>query len=435
MKRVKWFEKLVRADFLRDPRMATDFESAVEDITAHLTSERQAWLFGAGISCRSGLPLMVTLTEIIANELVTANSEYTALFTALRAELPADAHIEHILSHIGDLIALAERSREGTVRVGVVAYDGKALRGLHGGIRDLIREVIRHGYLPADENESVRISSSDKPVVDVVHHRSFVKTLFAVRDKAGRTQRAIHFFTLNYDTLLEDALALERISFTDGFSGGAMAYWSPDTAYGDVGSGGFAQAQIVKLHGSVDWHADADGSVIRCRDGCGYPARAGNVLIFPQSTKYVATQRDPFASLFERLRSNVRSPSASVLAICGYSFGDDHVNLEIEEAMARVDSKTVVIAFAFESEIDGKSELPPRLIDWLIAKPWSSRLFVLTNRGLYHGDHTNLYQGPGSLDWWTFEGVVRFLSDGPQQEAPILSEMEQRELVAVGSEQ
>lgn len=46
--------------------MTKDFDAVIEGVTSHLTSERQAWLFGAGISCRSGLPLMYPLTELVA---------------------------------------------------------------------------------------------------------------------------------------------------------------------------------------------------------------------------------------------------------------------------------------------------------------------------------------------------------------------------------
>lgn len=395
--------------------MTTDFDAAIEDVTAHLTSERQAWLFGAGISCRSGLPLMHALTDLVAANYTDPATPYHALFNAITSSLPDDAHIEHVLSQLGDFIALAERSKDKAIAIAGVGHDVTALRALHGDIRDAVRDVIRLGYHPAAGEHAPKVAMDGEHVVKVDHHRLFMRTLFAVRDKAGRPMRPVHFFTLNYDTLIEDALALERISFADGFSGGAMAYWSPETAYSESGTGGRVAAHLVKLHGSIDWHAEPTGSVIRCREGCGYPDRAGNVLIYPQATKYVATQRDPFASLFERLREVLRSSTSMVLAICGYSFGDEHVDLQIEEAMDRPDCKTVLIAFIREVDENGSHTLPERLNVWLRTKNWANRIFVLTNRGLYHGSTANLSQDPDGHDWWTFEGVTRFLSDGPQQ--------------------
>src|SRR3546814_3354041 len=82
----------------------------------------------------------------------------------------------------------------------------------------------------------------------------------------------------------------------------------------------------MKLHGSIDWILGDEGDVWRVRDTDIYPRRNGSVLIYPQSTKYVATQRDPFAAQFSMLRGLLGSSSELVLAVCGYSFGDEHIN-------------------------------------------------------------------------------------------------------------
>jgi hypothetical protein len=398
--------------------MSTEFEAALDNITAHLTSERQAWLFGAGISCCSGLPLMGTLTDLVTSDLEKQGGQSADLFGHVRSQLSIDCHIEHILSQLGDLIALAERSRNKDTFISGNTYTADVLRNLHGEIRDTIRCIIRFGYHPKNGEIPPRIATEEEGVINVDLHRRFIRTLFAARDKVGRPQRPVQFFTLNYDTLLEDALALERVSYVDGFSGGAMAYWSPATAYSEMGVGGLANAQVFKLHGSVDWHADDDGSVYRCRDGRSYPNRDGNVLIYPQSTKYLATQKDPFAKLFEKFRSTLGEGSANALAICGYSFGDEHVDLEIEAAMTRPESKTVIIAFTQELQKEDNSSLPPRLTNWLSEKTWRGRVFAVTNCGLYHGSMDNLCREPQEFDWWTFEGLTRYLSDGPQQTEP-----------------
>ncbi|WP_020565891.1 SIR2 family protein [Methylosarcina fibrata] len=400
--------------------MDADFNTALDDITAHLTSERQVWLFGAGISCCSGLPLMGTLTELVALRLEDSKDNTYSLFCQIRNQLPETSHIEHVLSQIGDLIALAERSRDGVTRIDNKDINSESLKELHGNIRDAIQAIIRYGYHARNGDEEIRIACESDKVVSVDLHQKFIKTLFAVREKPGRSQRPIQFFTLNYDTLLEDALAMERVAFVDGFSGGGMAFWSPQISYSEWGVSHRINAHVYKLHGSVDWHSDfQQGFVYRCRDGRSYPKRAGNVLIYPQSTKYLATQKDPFAKLFEHFRSALTDNFGNVLAICGYSFGDEHVDLEIESAMARSDSRTVIVAFVQEIETDEGFQLPSRLIKWLSEKPWRGRVFAITSRGLYHGSLNNLCEIPRTFDWWTFEGVTKFLSDGPQQIKPI----------------
>ncbi|WP_237353939.1 hypothetical protein [Xanthobacter sp. YC-JY1] len=177
--------------------MTTDFDAAVEDVTAHLTSERQAWLFGAGISCRSGLPLMYPLTELVAANYADTSAAHHALFASLRSGLPDTAHIEHVLSQLGDFVALAERSKDQKIAIGEADYAVETLRALHGGIRDAIRDVIRRGYLPGENGGAPKVAEEGKHVVKVDHHRDFLRTLFAARDKVGRPLRPVYFFTLN----------------------------------------------------------------------------------------------------------------------------------------------------------------------------------------------------------------------------------------------
>jgi hypothetical protein len=238
--------------------------------------------------------------------------------------------------------------------------------------------------------------------------------LFAARSKPGISQQAVSFFTTNYDTLLEDALALQRIPYNDGFVGGAMAFWAPAAIPDDRQVVARTKARVTKLHGSVDWHLLDDGSVMRCRNSCQYPERTGNLLIYPQSTKYIATQKDPFAGFFAQFRHILSLGPDNVLGICGYSFGDDHVDGEIEAAMSQPGSKTVIIAFAEELETDGKFQLPKKLVGWLQHSVWRQNLFVASNRGLYHGSMDNLCEDGASLNWWTFQGLTSYLAEGPE---------------------
>lgn len=82
--------------------------------------------------------------------------------------------------------------------------------------------------------------------------------------------------------------------------------------------------------------------------------------------------------------------------------------------MAKPDCKTVLVAFVREQEKAGISQLPDKLVDWMANKPWANRIFALTDKGLYHGSTTNLSQAGETYEWWTFEGLTKFLGDGPQ---------------------
>lgn len=389
--------------------MSSSSENTLEQLNAHLNSPRRTWLFGAGVSCNAGIPLMAALTTRVRSLL---NAIDAKLYDSIYDSLSVGSHIEHVLSQIGDLISLAERSKSKNTQLGGVEYSSEALREFHATLLIKIGETVKYGYRPASDSDAERVGTSEKPIVSVDNHMAFVRAIFSSSQAGLESQRPpISFFTTNYDTLLEDALALARIPYVDGFVGGASAFWAPESAYGDTSDrNNFYRARVYKLHGSVDWYLDKDGEVVRCRDGCAYPDRAGNLLIYPQSTKYVATQKDPFAGVFSRFRRALDAGPDNVLIICGYSFGDEHVNGEIHSAMSSIKNKTVILAFAAEND----HGIPSTLKEWLECSLWKERLFVATDKGLYHGSLENLMPVTTSPHaWWTFQGLTELVRNGP----------------------
>lgn len=387
----------------------------LDQVEAHLRQPNQAWLLGAGISRDSGVPLMYPLTTRVRTMAVGKNHE--VLLQALSAELDSRAHIEQILSQLGDYTAIAGRSGAGTVTIGGETYSQVALENAHAAITEDIAETIRWGYIEAqpanDDHQATdeRIGTVGERLTTVDLHQKFVSTLFE-KLQAGlhERRRPINFFTTNYDTLLEDALALGRYRYWDGFSGGAIAFL--EHRFGDSTPSDGYRAKVIKLHGSIDWTAGDGGEVFRVRETDVYPTRTGPVLIYPQSTKYVATQKDPFAAQFSELRRTLMGESGSVLAVCGYSFSDDHINDELRLALSAPNSRTTMLAFCREGE-----GLPVELQKWRM-EFWGKRIYILTQHGVYCGSEGPLCPPEnGERDWWSFKGLISFLEDGGLGEA------------------
>ena len=106
-----------------------EFEEQLESLKQHiLDASRQNWLFGAGISYDANIPLMYPLTDRV-NVLIqeSDNEEDKSIIVALQSELTDDCHVEHYLSHLGDLIALAERSRNMEASLGGENYSSEQL--------------------------------------------------------------------------------------------------------------------------------------------------------------------------------------------------------------------------------------------------------------------------------------------------------------------
>ncbi|WP_181962954.1 SIR2 family protein, partial [Klebsiella pneumoniae] len=95
---------------------------------------------------------------------------------------------------------------------------------IHNKILKYIADTIRYGYVEKPEKI---IGDKDNFIVDIKEHFNFINTIFySLRAGINERRKPIRLFTTNYDTLLEDALALNRIPYWDGFSGGAVAYRS-----------------------------------------------------------------------------------------------------------------------------------------------------------------------------------------------------------------
>jgi len=382
-----------------------DVSDALAQIDNHLSCPCQNWLLGAGVSLEAGIPLMTTLTTRIFALL--DGKRAGPVITAIKNELPASAHIEHVLSQLIDYITISERSRSGEIIIGGVTYTTEMLSNVHHDILQVISDIVRWGYVPANPPELEKQGSYDNPIVSVDDHLRFVKGLFVNRRAGlGNRRKSVKLFTTNYDTLIEDALALANVEYYDGFSGGAVAFWNHP--FGTPDPEEKHDACVIKLHGSIDWRVGVGDLVRRVRLGDAYPVKRTSALIYPQASKYLATQRDPFATQFDRLRRALSSHNDNILGVCGYSFGDDHVNAEIQVCMQHAENKTTLLAFV--NETAGK---PPEVLEKWKSLPWGERVFVATDARLFHGTEELMIAEPGKpLAWWTFRGLTKFLQDG-----------------------
>jgi len=388
-----------------------------EQFEKHLNSPKQTWLLGAGISLAGNIPLMYPLTEQTLKKASTHyflnDQEALNVINFICEDCPEHSHIENYLTHLGDLISISERSRTGTVKIYEETVKKEKLRSIHETLLSIIADIIRWGYCPpikdkdGNETEPEKTGSFGNSIVRVQAHKEFISAIF----KSGRAgldfiRSPVEFYTTNYDTLLEDALSLNCVMYDDGFAGGAVAFWSPQSFESRTD----AKAVVTKLHGSIDWYRTRSGvsEMFRVRHGDSYPGSQGSVMIYPQATKYINTQRDPFSELFQKFRYRLQVKDDHSILVCGYSFGDEHINDEIEAAMSVSGNNTTLVAFCNE----GKAGLPETIERWRKSE-WQDRLFVASARGLYQGGVGPVFtRSEGERDWWTFDGVTKLLSQG-----------------------
>jgi hypothetical protein len=90
-----------------------------------------------------------------------------------------------------------------------------------------------------------------------------------------------------------------------------------------------------------------------------------------------------------------------VLVVCGYSFGDSHINLEIEHALRESEDRLTVVVLSCDPEPDGVVK------SWLEDTDLGERIVLLSRRGYFHGSRSEV--SGTDLPWWTFETLTRLL--------------------------
>lgn len=172
------------------------FADAVVKFEELLAQSGRAFLIGAGCSTCAGLPLTAELTSEALNS-ATLDETTREILAAIRDLFvgAADANIEDYLSELIDLLAIAERriSRGATQREVIlhgVSYSNATLQTATDQIKSGIAGIIAKK-------------------VSVETHQEFVRAVHRPqRPGASQFGQAVDYLVLNYDTVLEDALAL-----------------------------------------------------------------------------------------------------------------------------------------------------------------------------------------------------------------------------------
>jgi len=364
------------------------FAEALMRFEELLAQGGRAFLVGAGTSKCAGLPLTAELTEkaLGSAALDGTTKEILAAICDLFSGAP-HANIEDYLSELIDLLAITDR------------------RALRGATK---KEITLAGADYSEAKLRAAVDQIKRGIADIIEkkvsidtHRAFVRAVHRpLRPGKAIPNQAVDYLVLNYDTVLEDALALERVSFSDGLDGGVTGWWSPQT-FDRV----HLAARVFKLHGSINWCDFPDDPLPRRLGASLQIEDADNrrILIWPASTKYRETQLDPYAQLADRARKVLRPNKGSqcVLVICGYSFGDAHINIEIDHALRESSGDLTVVAFTNENEPVGE------LAKWHLDESIRDQVLIFSNRGFFHG--ALVARSETDLLWWKFENIARLL--------------------------
>lgn len=329
-------------------------EHAAQEFAEKLASrDRHVVLFlGAGASCAAGLPDLAGLQAAVQEKLDAPDREAFARLSSSR-------NIEGVLSRLRLVAQVLEGTTDKLDGLGAAAA-----AELDHRICTLIATVM------ARENLGVEA------------HACLAQWL-----GFGRYTRPIEVFTTNYDVLIERGLEHASVPYFDGFIGVHEGRFRADLVDGGEVPGQLMPpagwVRVWKLHGSVSWTVkQISGSATIIRSAAAKDVAPTSVLaIYPSSQKYQESRRIPFVVLADRLRRALAVPK-TVCIVCGYSFGDDHINETLFDG-ARLHPSSEVIALFFneipESVVARASAIPnltlygpQRAVVGGIDAPWQS---------------------------------------------------------------
>ena len=314
----------------------------IRQLQSLLISDKKkiGFLFGAGTSLalkngafdKSKVPAIKELTKNIVDKISNIENgkenKYKTALENIKTELSTEKYnIEYILSNI--------------IQKKEIIGEGK----LNGLKKDEFGELEKQIKKAIKDEVSVHNNKDEDGFFKKLVHTDFAEWV-------GRADRKnpIEIFTTNYDFLFEMGLEHKNIPYYDGFVGGFEPFFDALS----VENPKFSPhcTKLWKIHGSLGWAFDKSGEKVLRKSFENIKDK--DILIYPSILKYSATKKFPYTSLTDRL-SNFLKQDDTVLFVCGYSFGDAHINEVILSALKTITTSHVFVLYYDEyTEDDDK---------------------------------------------------------------------------------
>ena len=175
--------------------MEKPFSDAVEKFDELLIQSGRTFLIGAGCSKCAGLPLTAELTKIVL-ESGKLDETSKAVLAAIKKRFDGakTSHIEDYLSELVDLLAIVERRAERGVEQAQMQIDGESYSNAQ--LRAAVEQIKQS------------ISNAVNKPIKIETHLAFVHAVHRpARPGKVAPRSVVDYLVLNYDTVVEDALA------------------------------------------------------------------------------------------------------------------------------------------------------------------------------------------------------------------------------------
>ena len=206
----------------------------------------------------------------------------------------------------------------------------------------------------------------DKCTLDLPDNSPHEKFLNRITLRPQKYPR-LKLFTLNYDTLFEQAASENKFTIIDGFTfssprefnGKYFDYDIIETRHNRQDKKDSTISKLFylfKMHGSLSWQKkdkqiiQADSKTIAIDD---------RVMIFPQDSKYEHSYEQPYFEMMARFQQSLRTENTLLITI-GFSFVDKHISSVILESLKQNPSLNLM-AFSYPEVISNDNEYQKEL--------------------------------------------------------------------------
>jgi hypothetical protein len=194
-----------------------------------------------------------------------------------------------------------------------------------GGVKIIVENIIKNIEEIIKTNCTLKLPEN-------APHTLFIEKI----TKRKVTLPRAKVFTLNYDTLFEQAGRKKNFTIIDGFSFSHPRTFSGRNFELDIVSRNSSRVKeednfiqkvfhLYKPHGSVDW-TNEENQIIQKDE----PIKP--LMIYPKDSKYESSYEQPYFEMMSRFQQNLRNENTLLICI-GFSFNDKHIVTAIVEAL------------------------------------------------------------------------------------------------------
>jgi hypothetical protein len=258
------------------------------------------------------IPDIAGLTKFVGDELKSKDgkkSNYDILIDELKKSKIKNPNVEDILSFVRGLKQVA---------VGATDVRGLTEKDLIDLEKDICKKIV--------EKTNVALPNRETPYHQLAQWIHLI----------DRGDSPVECFTTNYDLLTEQAFEETGVAYFDGFVGSKQPFFDLRAIEDSLIPKHWSR--LWKVHGSINWYLNSKQEIyrsteVKADDSC---------IIDPSHLKYDQSRKMPYLALIDRLNSFLRQPAA-VLITSGYSFGDNHLNDTIMNALKANPTAMVIV--------------------------------------------------------------------------------------------